>query len=138
MAQQTKFHLDVVSATRQLISQEVDEVTAPGREGEFGVMPGHTPFLTVLGVGELMYKVGAEERFLAVRHGFAEIKHEKVTILAEEAEFPAEIDLKAAEAVKAQAEEEIQQLSQESKEYLEAQAKLERALNQIHVGNLRR
>ena len=138
MAQQTKFHLDVVSATRQLVSEEVDEVTAPGRSGEFGVLPGHTPFLTALGVGELMYKVGSEERFLAVRNGFAEIKHEKVTILAEEAEFPSEIDLQAAEALKVEAEEQLQHLSQESKEYLEAQAKLERAVNQIHVGNLRR
>ena len=138
MAEQTKFHLDVVSATRQLISEGVDEVTAPGRQGEFGVLPGHTPFLTALGVGELMYKIGAEERFLAVRNGFAEIQHEKVTILAEEAEFPSEIDLKAAEALKVEAEEQLQHLSQESKEYLEAQAKLERAVNQIHVGNLRR
>jgi F-type H+-transporting ATPase subunit epsilon len=138
MAQETKFHLDVVSATRQLVSEDVDEVTAPGREGEFGVLPGHTPFLTALGMGELMYKVGSEERFLAVRNGFAEIQHQKVTILAEEAEFPAEIDIKAAETMKAEAEEELLGLSQESKEYLEAQAKLERAMNQIHVGNLHR
>lgn len=137
MAQQ-RFLLEVVSPTRLVVSEEVDEITAPGTEGEFGVMPGHTPFLTAVGVGELMYRVGSEERFLAVRHGFAEVKHERVTVLAEEAEFPGEIDVKAAEAVKAEVEETIAQLSRESKEYLEAQAKLERAVNQIQVASHRR
>ena len=133
-----KFRLEVVSPYRLLVSEEVSEITAPGIEGEFGVLSGHTPFLTALGVGELMYRVGAEERYLAVRRGFAEIKHEKVTVLAEEAEFPSEIDLKLAEAARAEAEAELQQLSRESKDYLEAQAKLERSMNQIQVASRRR
>jgi len=120
------------------VSEDVAEVTAPGVDGEFGVLTGHTPFLTMLGVGELMYKIGSEERFLAVRRGFAEVKHEKVTVLAEEAEFPSEIDLRAAEALKAEAEEALQAYSRESKEYLEAEAKMERAMNQIHVAGRRR
>lgn len=128
-----RFHLEVVTPNRLLLSEEVDEVTAPGTEGEFGVLPGHTPFLTALGTGELLYRVGSEERSLAVRRGFAEVKHEKVTVLAEEAEFVSEIDLRAAEALKAEAEQELEHLSTESKEYLEAQAKLERAMNQIQV-----
>lgn len=138
MAQGEKFRLEVVTPQRLLVSEEVWEVTAPGTEGEFGVLPGHTPFLTALGVGELMYRVGSEERFLAVRRGFAEVGHDKAVILAEEAEFPAEIDLRIAEAVKAEAEEALSQLSQESKEYIEAQAKLERSMNQIQVANRRR
>lgn len=133
-----RFRLEVVTPSRLLVSEDVDEITAPGTEGEFGVLPGHTPFLTAIGVGEFMYRIGAEERFLAVRRGFAEIKHEKVTVLAEEAEFPAEIDVAAAEALKVEAEEAIVHLSRESKEYLEAQAKLERAVNQIHVASRRR
>ncbi len=133
-----KFRLEVVTPYRLLVSEDVAEVTAPGTEGEFGVLPGHTPFLTALGVGELMYRVGSEELFLAVRHGFAEVKHEKVAVLAEEAEFPSEIDLKKAEAAKAEAEEALQQVSRESKEYLEAQAKLERSMNQIQVASRRR
>jgi len=137
MAKDT-FLLEVVTPYRQLVSEEVAEVTAPGVEGEFGVLAGHTPFLTALGVGELMYRVGAEERFLAVRRGFAEAKHEKLTVLAEEAEFPSEIDLKAAEALKSEAEKELQTYSLESKEYLEAEAKMERAMNQLHVGAQRR
>jgi F-type H+-transporting ATPase subunit epsilon len=135
---QDKIRLEVVTPSRQLVSEDVAEVTAPGVDGEFGVLTGHTPFLTMLGVGELMYKIGPEERFLAVRRGFAEVKHEKVTVLAEEAEFPAEIDLKAAEALKAEAEEALQAYSRESKEYLEAEAKMERAMNQIHVAGRRR
>ncbi len=133
MAQQERFRLEVVTPQRLLVSEDVDEITAPGVEGEFGVLPGHTPFLTALGVGELMYRIGAEQHFLAVRHGFAEVTHEKVTVLAEEAEFPAEIDLAQAEAAKAEAEQALQRLSRESKEYLEAQAKLERAMNRIQV-----
>lgn len=137
MAKDT-FLLEVVTPYRQLVSEEVAEVTAPGVEGEFGVLAGHTPFLTALGVGELMYRIGSEERFLAVRRGFAEAKHEKLTVLAEEAEFPSEIDLKAAEALKSEAEKELQTYSLESKEYLEAEAKMERAMNQLHVGAQRR
>jgi F-type H+-transporting ATPase subunit epsilon len=137
MAEQ-RFRLEVVSPVRLLVSEEVDEITAPGIDGEFGVLEGHTPFLTALGVGELMYRVGAEERFLAVRRGFAEVKHDKVAVLAEEAEFPAEIDVRLAEAAKVEAEEALQHVSRESKEYMEVEAKLERAMNQIQVASRRR
>lgn len=134
-----KFRLEVVTPTRLLVSEEVDEVTAPGIEGEFGVLPGHTPFLTALGVGELMYRKGNETRYAAMFRGFAEVTHEKATILAEEAEFAHEIDVPQAEAAKAEAEKEIASgLSHDSKEYLEAQAKLERAVNQIHVASRRK
>lgn len=133
-----KFRLDVVTPTRLVVSTEVDEVTAPGIEGEFGVLPGHTPFLTALGVGELMFRQGSEVRYLAMCRGFAEVKHEKATILAEEADFPHEIDLREAEAARAEAEKEIAGLSQDSKEYLEAQAKLERAVNHIQVAGRRK
>ena len=99
-----KFRLEVVTPTRLLVTDEVDEVSAPGIEGEFGVLPGHTPFLTALGGGELMYRKGGETRYAAMCHGFAEVKHEKVTILAEEAEFAHEIDVAEAEAAKVAAE----------------------------------
>ncbi|MBI5014752.1 MAG: F0F1 ATP synthase subunit epsilon [Deltaproteobacteria bacterium] len=133
-----KFKLDVVTPSRLLVSDEVEEVTAPGVEGEFGVLPGHTPFLTALGVGELMYRKGTAVQYIAMCHGFAEVTHDKATILAEEAEFPHEIDVQEAEAAKAEAEKEIAGLSHDSKEYLEAQAKLERAMNHIQVASRRR
>ena len=137
MAAET-FRLEIVTPYRLLVSEDVEEVTAPGTEGEFGVLVGHTPYLTALGVGELMYRKGSEIRYLAMYRGFAEVRHEKVTILAEEAVFPHEIDVRAAEAAKAEAEKALTALSHDAKEYLEAQAKLERAVNQIQVASRRR
>ncbi|MBI5446408.1 MAG: F0F1 ATP synthase subunit epsilon [Deltaproteobacteria bacterium] len=133
-----KFRLELVTPTRHLVSQEVEELTVPGIEGEFGVLPGHTPFLTALGVGELTYRIGNEQHFVAVANGFAEVKHEKTTILAEEALFAGEIDLREAEAARAAAEKELEAYSIDSKEYLETQARLERAMNTIQVANRRR
>jgi len=128
-----KFRLEVVTPTRHIVSEGVEEITAPGIDGEFGVLLGHTPYLTELGVGLITFRIGSEERFITVRHGFAEVTREKVTVLAEEAEYPSEIDLNAAEAMLAEAEAALQGLSQESKEYLEAQGKLERAINQVQA-----
>lgn len=133
MSSEGKFRLEVVTPSRLLVSEMVDEVTAPGIEGEFGVLVGHTPFLTELGVGVLSYRSGSQHHLLAVRKGFAEVTREKVTVLAEEADFPREINLAKAEADLAEAEKEIRELSAESKEYLEVQAKLDRAMNQIHL-----
>jgi len=137
MAAET-FRLEIVTPYRLLVSDDVEEVTAPGTEGEFGVLVGHTPYLTALGVGELMYRKGNEIRYLAMDRGFAEVRHEKVTILAEEAAFPHEIDIRAAEAAKVEAEKALTAFSHDAREYLEAQAKLERAINHIQVASRRR
>jgi F-type H+-transporting ATPase subunit epsilon len=130
-----KFRLEIVTPTRHLVSEGVEEVTAPGVDGEFGVLVGHTPYLVELGLGELMYRVGNEKSYLAVRRGFAEVTLDKVTVLAEEAEFPTDIDLAKAERLLAEAEQKVSELvvSSESKEYLEAQAKLDRAMNQVAI-----
>lgn len=135
MSQDVKFRLEIVTPDRQLVSEGVEEITAPGTEGEFGVLTGHTPYLTELGIGELMYRVNNENQFLAVRRGFAEVTGDKVTILAEEADFPAEIDVNQAQQMRDEAEEELKGLSHESPEYAEARAKLERALNRISVAS---
>ncbi len=133
-----KFRLEIVTPTRHLVSEDVEELTAPGIEGEFGVLAGHTPFLTALGVGELSYRLGNEPHYLALANGFAEVRHERTTILAEEAQFASEIDVKDAEAIKAEAEKDLETYSHDSKEYLEAQAQLERAMNRIQVASRRR
>lgn len=133
MSIEGKFRLEVVTPSRLLVSEMVDEVTAPGIEGEFGVLVGHTPFLTELGMGALTYRAGNQLHILAVRKGFAEVTREKVTVLAEEAEFPREINIAAAEADLADAEKGLREFSSESKEYLEAQVKLDRAMNQLHI-----
>ena len=84
---------ELATPTRMLISAEVEEVVAPGTEGYFGVWPGHAPFLTTLGSGEVCYKTGRDEKCLAVSGGFAEVTGERVIILAETAELPEEIDV---------------------------------------------
>jgi F-type H+-transporting ATPase subunit epsilon len=107
MALPTKLQLQIVSADRSLVNETVDEVEIPGYDGYFGVLPGHTPLLAVLGAGELWYRQGQEKHFLVIAFGFAEVQPERVTILAQVAEKAEEIDLVRAEAAKKRAEERL-------------------------------
>jgi F-type H+-transporting ATPase subunit epsilon len=107
MALPTHIQLEIVSADRRLVNETVDEVEIPGADGYFGVLPGHTPLLAVLQVGELWYRQGQEIHYLAVAHGFAEVQPDRVTILAEVAERADEIDLARAEAARRRAEERL-------------------------------
>ena len=103
----TKIQLLIVSADRSLVNETVDEVEIPGYDGYFGVLPGHTPLLAVLHVGELWYRQGNEKHYLMIAFGFAEVLPDRVTILAQMAEKADEIDLARAEAAKKRAEERI-------------------------------
>jgi F-type H+-transporting ATPase subunit epsilon len=103
----TKIQLLIVSADRSLVNETVDEVEIPGFDGYFGVLPGHTPLLAVLSVGELWYRQGSEKHYLAIAHGFAEIQPDFVTVLAQIAEKADEIDLARAEQAKKRAEERV-------------------------------
>ena len=103
----TKIQLQIVSADRPLVNETVDEVEIPGFDGYFGVLPGHTPLLAVLAVGELWYRQGQEKHYLSIAFGFAEVLPDRVTILAQIAETAEEIDLARAEAAKKRAEERI-------------------------------
>jgi len=107
MALPTKLTLEIVTPERSLVSQLVDEVQLPGSEGYFGVLPGHTPLLTTLQVGELWYRIGQEQHHLAVAFGFAEVLPERVTVLAQIAEKPEDIDVPRAEAARKRAEERL-------------------------------
>ncbi len=99
-----RLHLDVVTPSRRLLAEEVEEVRLPGALGELGVLPGHTPLLTSLGTGPLAYHKGQEEHRLAVQGGFAEVLPDRVTVLARIAEPPEAIDVEAAAAARAEAE----------------------------------
>ena len=99
--------LQIVSADRLLVNEQVDEVQIPGTEGYFGVLPGHTPLLATLQVGELWYRQGQEKHFLSIAFGFVEVQPDRVTVLAQTAESPAEIDTARAEAAKKRAEERL-------------------------------
>ena len=107
MALPTKIQLEIVTPDRSILREEVDELQLPGSEGYFGVLPGHTPMLAMLKVGELWYRIGAEKHYLAVAFGFVEVLPDRVTILANVAERAADIDIERAEAAKRRAEERI-------------------------------
>jgi F-type H+-transporting ATPase subunit epsilon len=102
-----KILLEVVTPEKLLLSREVDEVIAPGQEGEFGVLPGHCHFLTSLRIGELRYTVGHATHYMSVLWGYAEVTPTKVTILAEIAEKAEDIDVERAQAAVEKAEQRL-------------------------------
>ena len=108
MSLPTKLQLQIVSTDRLLVNETVDEVEIPGSEGYFGVLPGHTPLLALLGAGELWYRQGSETHYLAMAFGFAEVQPDRVTVLAEFAERADEIDLARAEEAKKRAQERLE------------------------------
>ena len=107
MAIPSQLQLQIVSADRLLVNEQVDEVQIPGSMGYLGVLPGHTPLLATLQVGELWYRKGSEKHYLSVAFGFVEIQPDRVTILAQIAEPAHEIDPGRAEAARKRAEERI-------------------------------
>jgi F-type H+-transporting ATPase subunit epsilon len=107
LALPSHLQLQIVSADRSLVNERVDEVQIPGADGYFGVLPGHTPLLALLGAGELWYRQGQEKHYLAIAFGFAEVLPDRVTILAQVAERAGEIDVARAEAARKRAEQRI-------------------------------
>jgi len=105
MALPTKLLLEIVTPDRSLIREEIDEVVLPGSDGELGVLPGHTPLLTSLKVGELWYRQGQERHYLAIAFGFAEVLPDRVTVLADVGERAQEIDVHRAERARQRAEQ---------------------------------
>ena len=97
--------LEVVTPEKQLLSHQVDEVIAPGSEGDFGVLPGHCHFLSTLRIGELRYRTGDHMHHIAILWGFAEVTPTKVTIMAETAEKAEDIDVDRAQAAVEKAEQ---------------------------------
>ncbi len=121
-----KFLLEVVSPEKLLFSEYVNQVSAPGTDGDFGVLPGHCHFLTTLRIGELQYWIGEETQYMSVLWGFAEVTPTKVTILAEIAEKAEDIDVEGARAAVAKAEEHLERGGIPS-EVEEAKVSLEKA-----------
>ena len=98
MALPTSLELQIVTPERLLLREQVDEVEIPGSEGYFGVLPGHTPLLASLAIGEMWYRRGQEKTHLSIAFGFAEVLPDRVTILARIAERADDIDVERAEA----------------------------------------
>ena len=107
MASSPQFNLQIVSADRSLVNETVDEVEIPGAEGYFGVLPGHTPLLALLGAGELWYRQGQEKHYLHIAFGFAEVQPDRVTILAQTAEKAEEVDVTRAQAAMKRAQDRL-------------------------------
>lgn len=128
-----KLKLELVTPYRHVLSQEVDEVTAPGTLGEFGVLPGHTPLLTTLKIGELTYRQGQEVFHVAVNWGYVEVKDNVVTVLVTTAEPADQIDLTRAQAALGRAQEALKTLSPEDKDFKVMETALERALIRVQV-----
>ncbi len=126
--------LELATPTRLVVAETAEEVVVPGIEGYFGVLPGHAAFLTTLGIGEVMYRVGRDEHYLAVSGGFAEVRNDKVIILADRAERPEEIDRARAERAKERAERRLSgRGSEDAIDYARATTALARALVRLQT-----
>jgi F-type H+-transporting ATPase subunit epsilon len=128
-----KMKLEIVTPYSKVVDAEVDEVTATGKLGEFGVLPGHAPFLTSLRIGELAYKNNGVATSLALNWGYFEIKDDRIVVLVETAEASEEIDVERAKAAQGRAEEALKKLTPEDKQFKVYEAALERALIRMQV-----
>jgi len=137
MALPTKLTLEVVTPEGLLLREEVDEVVAPGELGYFGVLPGHTPFLSALGMGEISYRQGHEKFLLTCFWGFCEVLPDRVGILAEIGEKAEDIDVARAEAARDQATERMKAIKEEAG-YEEARVSYVRAVTRLAVSRKRR
>lgn len=120
--------LELVTPERMLVSEDVDEVIAPGFEGEFGVLPEHTLYLAILSIGILRYRKGSETVKIAVGGGFAEVTPGKMVVLADVAEKGGEIDVERARRAHDRAEAALKDLSLDDETYRKAYGALRRAL----------
>jgi F-type H+-transporting ATPase subunit epsilon len=132
--------LVIVTPERQLLRQAVVEVTLPGGDGCLGILPGHAPLITELGIGELTYRMKnvSEAGHLAIISGFAEVLGDRVTVLAEIAERPEEIDVARAEEAKKRAEQRLATASSDpNMDWARAAIALQRSLIRIQVARKR-
>ena len=134
MALPTSIELQIISPERLLVREQVDEVEIPGSEGYFGVLPGHTPLLADLAVGELWYRQGQEKTYIAIAYGFVEVLPDRVTVLARLAEKAEEIDIKRAEEAKRRAEERLREYTKDI-DYDRARLALMKSLARLQVAS---
>ncbi len=118
-----------------MVTEDVDMVEAPGALGEFGVLPGHIPFLTSIVPGEVRYMTEGKTRRLAASRGFAEVASNRVTFLLETAEFAEEIDLERAKRAKDRAENALKDLSADDKDFTLCELALKRAMARISTAS---
>ncbi|MGA2981428.1 MAG: F0F1 ATP synthase subunit epsilon [Terriglobales bacterium] len=126
------FQLEIVTPSRLLVKDAAEEAQIPGLSGYLGILPGHAPLLTELGVGAITYKASGTAHTLSVCWGFAEVLPDKVTILAEAAERPQEIDVQRAQKAKDRAEQRLKS-NDPQVDYTRAEDALQRAETRLNV-----
>lgn len=131
----TKLALEIVTPDRSLVREDVDEVQVPAAEGYLGILPGHTPLLATLQVGEVMFRKGTEVTRLAVAFGFVEVLPDRVTILAQIAERAEDIDASRAEAAKKRAEERLAKPGVSDIDFERARVALMKSLIRLQVAS---
>jgi len=136
MAQQ--IHLEVVTPTGPVVSEDVDIVNAPGYGGDFGVLANHAPFLSTIKIGMLTYEQNKDRHTLMISGGFSEVSNNKITFLVESAEFGKDIDVDRAMKAKERAEKRLSQAAAQDENFNEtrAEAALQRAMARIKASKL--
>lgn len=129
----TKINLTVVTRERKIIDVQVDEVVLPATDGEIGILPGHTPLLALLKIGQMRYRVGTTVSRLVISWGFAEVLPDRVIVLAERGVLPSEVDRAAAEQERIAAEKELLYLSSHDPEFAVVEARLEESIAMISL-----
>src|SRR5437868_2888622 len=122
-----KIQLEVVTPERRVLAEPVDSATVPGLGGELGILPGHTPLISQLQTGVLSYTRGGETRRLLVSGGFVEVNEDRVSVLADMAEFPEEVDAARARQERDDAERRLAAFTGSPEELAEARTQLDRA-----------
>jgi F-type H+-transporting ATPase subunit epsilon len=133
----TSIRLDIVTAERLVFSEDVEVVVAPGVEGQLGILPHHTPLMTMLQPGELWIRKGGEEFSLVLSGGFLEVRPDRVIVLADAAERVEEIDVDRAEEAKKRAQQRLKERPPDL-DLARVEAGLRRALTRLKVAERRR
>ena len=128
-----KMKLEIVTPYKKIVDTEVDEVTATGKLGEFGILPGHAPFLTSLDIGEFVFKNNGVTEHMSLNWGYFEVRDDKIIVLVETAEIAADIDVERAKAALGRAEEALKKLTSEDKQFKVYEAALQRANIRMQV-----
>lgn len=128
-----KLLVEVITPEKVVYTNEVDMVIAPGSDGEVGILPLHTPFITTLDIGELRVKIGQEQEYVAVHSGYLEVMEDKVMILADAAELASQIDVERARKAKEKAESLLAEAEAEERDLEQAQQALARALLRLRI-----
>ncbi len=127
--------VEIVTPDRIILQAQVDELNVPSDWGYIGILPGHTPLLTILGQGELMYRQNTAQHYMSLFWGYMEVNDDKVTILAEVAEPDAEIDRARAESARDRAEDRLRRIHESDIDFERARGALMRAMIRLQASS---